>query len=320
MFLKNGLIAAVMSAVAFTAAPVLADDYPSDTITIIVPSRPGGSIDRVARSVQKYLGDALGTAVNVENVPGAGSKIGVSKFTEAAPDGHTLLVHFSPGIVQVKLDDPDLAGLGEMAVINAPWSDPGILVGQPGRWETLADFVAEAREKPGTITFGSSSPQALGSMLAFNLFDQLGLDIKVVPYDGGGETRSAFLGGLVDLTAAGAGGALRIKDQSTPLALFWNEPVAGWDDAPLIADALEGLDAKPVAGAAVRFLATHKAFAENNPDGFAKLAAALEQVSQNPDYIANAKETKVGADWLGPEAAAELVNAQALEFEPILRK
>lgn len=317
---KTLVAAAAVASTAVLPSLAAAQSYPSDTVTIIVPSRPGGSVDRVARSVQKYLGDALGAPVEVKNVPGAGTKIGLAQFTEAEPDGHTLLVHFSPGIVQTELDDPELAGIGDMAILNAPWADPGILVAQPGQWDTLADFVAEAKANPGTITFGSSSPNAVGSILAFNLFDQLGLDVKVVPYDGGGETRSAFLGGLVDMTAAGAAGALALKDKSTPLALFWDEAVAGWEGAPLIGEAVEGLDATAVNGAAARFLATHKAFAENNPEGYAKLVAALEAVSQNADYVANAKETRVGADWLGPNASTELLVNQAAAFLPVLSK
>lgn len=298
----------------------MAGDYPSNTVTIMVPSKPGGSIDRLARSVQKYLGDELGAAVNVENVPGAGTKIALAQFAESDPDGHTIIVHQTPTILQAVQGQSDLPGLEDLAIINVPWADPGILVSQPGKWGSLEEFVADARTNPGTYTFGSSNAAAVGTVLAVNLFDQLGLDIKIVPYDGGGETRSAFLGGLVDMTAAGAQGALALKGKADPLAVFWDEAVAGWEDAPLIGDAVANLDVKPTNGAAVRFFATHKAFAENNPDAYSQLLAAFKGLQDNQEYLDNAAETKVGADWRGPDTSLDLLNGQVDDFLPILMK
>ncbi len=319
MTLKHLLASCVTgAAIALTSMPLGAQTYPSDTVTLIVPSRPGGSIDRMARSVQRYLGDALGVGVEVQNIPGAGSKIGVAAFAEAEPDGHTILAHFSPGIVQVHVEDPELAYLDDMAIINAPWSDPGILVAQQGRWESFDAFVAEARDNPGSITFGSSGSVAIGTILALDLFDQLGLDIRIVPFDGGGETRSAFLGGLVDMTAAGVQGALRIRDSADPMVLFWDEPVEAWSDAPLVGDVLANYDATALSGSATRFFATHAAFAKANPEGFATLVAAFEAVSQDADYQANAAETRVGSDWLGPDMSASFVHSQAKAFLPLL--
>ena len=223
-------------------------------------------------------------------------------------------------ILQATQGQDDLPGLDDLAILNVPWADPGILVAQSGKWGSLEEFVADAKANPGKFTFGSSNAAAVGTVLAVDLFDQLGLDIKIVPYDGGGETRSAFLGGLVDMTAAGAQGALALKGKSDPLALFWNEGVAGWEDAPLISDAIANLDANPTNGAAVRFFATHKAFAENNPEAYVKLLAAFEGLQGNQAYLDNAAETKVGADWRGPEASFELLQGQVDDFLPILMK
>jgi tripartite-type tricarboxylate transporter receptor subunit TctC len=87
--IRIGLLAAV--ALAMTALPALAQNYPDRTIKMVVPFPPGGPSDVVARIVADGMGRALGQTVIIENVGGAGGTLGTARVAEAAPDGYTLL-------------------------------------------------------------------------------------------------------------------------------------------------------------------------------------------------------------------------------------
>ena len=82
-----------LAALAPLTAPVAAQQYPSRTITIIVPFAAGGPTDTVARLVAKSMGRDLGQTVVVENAGGAGGTIGAQRVAQARPDGYTLLLH-----------------------------------------------------------------------------------------------------------------------------------------------------------------------------------------------------------------------------------
>jgi tripartite-type tricarboxylate transporter receptor subunit TctC len=85
--------ALAVAALLFAAGPSHADDYPSRTVTIIVPYPAGGPTDELARVLSQYLTNSLKQTFVVENVTGGGTIIGTSKVVRSSPDGYTLLLH-----------------------------------------------------------------------------------------------------------------------------------------------------------------------------------------------------------------------------------
>src|SRR5262245_57374141 len=86
------LFAATLAAVFASAAPVCAQDWPTRTVTMVVPFAAGGPVDVVARLVAARLSESLGQQVIVENLGGAGGMTGASRIAKAAPDGYQLLL------------------------------------------------------------------------------------------------------------------------------------------------------------------------------------------------------------------------------------
>src|ERR1700750_9977 len=86
-------LALAVAALFVAAVPSQADDYPSRTVTMIVPYPAGGPTDELARILAQYLTNSLKQTFVVENVTGGGTIIGTNKVVRAAPDGYTLLVH-----------------------------------------------------------------------------------------------------------------------------------------------------------------------------------------------------------------------------------
>jgi tripartite-type tricarboxylate transporter receptor subunit TctC len=192
----------VVTALALTAAggAFAQGTYPSRPVTMVVGFAPGGGTDTVARILAKTVGEALGQQIVVENKAGAGGNIATDHVAKAAPDGHTLLLGnvgsltVAPHLVANLPYDPlrDFAPI-TMAVVFAnvvvvPASLPA---------QTLPEFVKLAREKPGTITYGSSGIGGAGHLSGELLKDAAKIDIVHVPYKGGGPAMQGLLGGQI---------------------------------------------------------------------------------------------------------------------------
>ena len=319
---RSRMSALIAAGLAMTAAAgiVRAEDFPSKELTIIVNYGEGGAVDRTARSVQKFLPDSLGQSVLVENVGGAGGKLGIEKFMAAERDGYTILTAFAPATTIVESKAPDVFKTSDLAIINMQWADPAIIVAHKDTgWTSLDDMIEAVRAEPGNYSFGSSGATSVGHLLSDILFKNLDLDIKIVPYKGGGKTRAAFKGGHVDMTAAGAGGALSIKDDAVVLGAFWPDPVEGWPEAKPLNELLVAHNVSVPDGGAYRFHAVHADVKANHPERFEALVAAFEEVTTaNDGFKAFVEETKVGAEWTGPDASTELLKEVDETFKGIV--
>jgi tripartite-type tricarboxylate transporter receptor subunit TctC len=192
------LVLALCGTAAATNAAELA--YPIKPIRIIVPYPPGGSTDPTARLYGTWLSEKLGVSVVIDNRPGAGSVIGHALGAKAMPDGYTLLLGTSAGLVVspafgTKLPyDPnkDFApvGLGVYA--------PFLLVVHPSvPAKTVKEFIELAKAQPEKINFaspGTGTPNHLGMEL---LTAMTGAKFTHVPYKGGGAATVDLVAGRV---------------------------------------------------------------------------------------------------------------------------
>jgi tripartite-type tricarboxylate transporter receptor subunit TctC len=205
--------AALAAALVQTAAAQ--SGYPSRTISMVVGFAPGGGTDTVARIVAPKLAAGLGASVVVENKAGAGGNVATDHVAKAAPDGYTILLGnvgslaVAPYLVAKLPYDPlrDLAPI-TMAVVfaNVLVVDPALPI------KDLADFVKVAKDKPGSISYGSSGIGGAGHLAGELLKQMAGIDIVHVPYKGGGPAMQGMLGGQVQAifaTPVSAGGQIK---------------------------------------------------------------------------------------------------------------
>jgi tripartite-type tricarboxylate transporter receptor subunit TctC len=199
---RHHWMSALAAALLVLAAPGLphAQDYPTRTITLIVPFPPGGGVDAMARIIAEKMSVALKQQIIVDNRGGGGGTIGTRAVAKAEPDGYTLLlghtgtVSINPSLYKNAGYDPrrDLAPIGLIA------SMPLALVAHPsfpGR--TVADLIAMARKEPGKLNIGSSAV-GTGSYMCAELFKAtVGVDMTIVPYKGTAPFLNDLLGGHV---------------------------------------------------------------------------------------------------------------------------
>src|SRR5712691_7208636 len=187
--------------VTITASPAKPDDYPSHTVKIIVPFGAGGPTDVYTRAIAEELRKSLHQTFVMENRPGAGTTIGTDMVSKSPPDGYTLLMVSGTQTVNETLYGKKPYQLMRDLVPVAPLIDTDlVLVVHPSvPAKNLAELLALARAKPGTINYGSSGPGSNYHMAGELLKNLTGIDIVHVPYKGSTGARNDILSGQIQM-------------------------------------------------------------------------------------------------------------------------
>jgi tripartite-type tricarboxylate transporter receptor subunit TctC len=220
----------------FAAATARAEDWPSRLIKAVIPFGAGSATDVVPRLVFDRLAAELGQSIVVENRAGAGGTLGTAIVVKADPDGYTILAHSSaltiaPAIFpnltfDVSKDLASVLMIGSSAnVMIVPITRP---------WKTVQDFVAEAKAKPGSISFGSVGIGSAVHISAEKFRLAAGIEATHVPYRGGAEVIADILGGRVDFYFCPLATALPLIHAGQVRALLVSTPkrVADLPDVP----------------------------------------------------------------------------------------
>jgi tripartite-type tricarboxylate transporter receptor subunit TctC len=165
----------------------VAADYPARPIKLVVPYAPGGGADGVARIVAKTVSESIGQPIVIENKGGAGAIVGTDLVAKAEPDGYTLLlgqsgpISINPAVYKSLPYDPQK----DFAPISMTTAYPYILVVNADLpVKTLAEFVALAKAKPGTMNYGSTGVGAANHLVAELFNSKAGLKMTHIPYRG----------------------------------------------------------------------------------------------------------------------------------------
>jgi tripartite-type tricarboxylate transporter receptor subunit TctC len=198
---RASTLLALAAVLALSGLPACADTYPSRPVKIIAPFGAGGPTDVFVRSLAVELEKALHQAFVIENRPGAGTTIGTDFVAKSTPDGYTLLMASSTQTVNETLyKRKPYALLHDLAPI-APMEENGlVLVVNPSSpAKNVAELLALAKAKPGTLNFGSSGPGSNYDMAAELLKNLAGIDIVHVPYKGSTGMRIDILSGQIQM-------------------------------------------------------------------------------------------------------------------------
>ena len=282
----------------------LADDYPSNPVTIVVPLAPGGVADLVGRTISVPMQKALGKPMIVENRPGGGGSVGASGIARSAPDGQTLLLALSPVIALPEMDrlngQKPSYELSDLVPIARLTADPFVVLVRPDSpFKTFADVVEEARRRPNSVSFASSGTR--GSIHIAMALAERAADVKFlhVPYRGGGPAVTALLSKDVDFTlAAPSVGAEFVRSgQLRAIARSGGQPLSRYPGLTSFKD--QGIDAEYLLWSALYApVRTPKNVQE-------KLRATLRAIFADEDFQKNAAKSGLDVSMLeGDELAA----------------
>jgi tripartite-type tricarboxylate transporter receptor subunit TctC len=309
----------VFVALAVLLAPVLAtaDNWPTQTIRIVVSSGAGGTADILARMMGDRLSPLLGQAVVIEDRPGAGGHLGAGLVARAAPDGYTLLMSgqpthsVGPHLFKHLTYDPmrDVPPVAMIAVA------PNLLVvnaSLPVR--SLADLVRLAREKPGQLIYSSAGNGTSGHLAAELLKTMAHIDIRHVPYKSGPEAVTGVLAGDVSFVfftvpsvlpqvEAGKLRALAITS-ATRSALVPNVPTVAEEGFP-----------------GFEVLAWYALFApRGTPEPVvARLDAEVEKILQMPDVRSKMAELGAEPRYMSAAELTRFVSVESPKWGELIR-
>ena len=182
-----------------------AQAFPDQPVRLIVPFAAGGPADLIARTVGRAMGEKLGKPVVVEARAGAGGLIGIDYVAKSRPDGHTLVLASSGGMVILPHLQPSMPydPRTDLSPITQVLAVPQIVSISPDLGpRNLAELVALAKARPGQLAYGSAG---IGSSLhlAGELFKlRAGIDITHVPFRGAAPAVTELLAGRIQILAA----------------------------------------------------------------------------------------------------------------------
>jgi len=196
-------IAVVITAMMTTGGIVSAQStFPSKPVHILVPYAPGGGVDILARTLGDAVSRQWGQSVVVENRPGAGGVVASQALASSAPDGYTLIVvasgHATNPFLYPKLPYDTFKDFTPISLL-AP-SPNILLVRADSPFKSLADMIAAAKAKPGSLSFAHAG-NGTSTHLAGELLKRLAnIDIEAVPYKGGAPAINDLLGGQIPMS------------------------------------------------------------------------------------------------------------------------
>jgi tripartite-type tricarboxylate transporter receptor subunit TctC len=241
------LWAAVCAAALVAAGAVSAQTpFPSRAVHIFVPYAAGGGVDILARTLGEAVSRQWGQSVVVENRPGAGGVVASQTLVTSAPDGYTLMVvasgHATNAFLYPKLPYDTFKDFTPISILA---SSPNILlVRADSPFKTLADVIAQARAKPGSLSFGQSG-NGTSTHLAGELLKKLsGIDMSAISYKGGAPAINDLLGGQIPMSFNNAPEALGQLEAGTlrALAVTTTKRSPFLPDVPAMAETVPGYD------------------------------------------------------------------------------
>jgi tripartite-type tricarboxylate transporter receptor subunit TctC len=196
-------IAAVAAAIMAAGGPALTQSaFPSKPVHIFVPYAPGGGVDVLTRTLSDAVSRQWGQSIVVENRPGAGGVVASQALASAAPDGYTLIVvasgHATNPFLYPKLPYDTFKDFTPISLLAS--SANILLVRADSPFKALLDVIAQAKAKPGGLSFGHSG-NGTSTHLAGELLKSLAkIDIEAIPYKGGAPAINDLLGGQIPMS------------------------------------------------------------------------------------------------------------------------
>ena len=314
----TALFAAMAAALAFGAAH--AADYPSKTITLIVPFSAGGPTDTVARLLGQAMAADLKTTVIVENVAGAGGTIGAARVANAPPDGHTIFLHHigqstAPALYRKLPFHP----VNDFETIGLVTEVPMTLIAR-GNFppNNLKELVAYVRANKDKVTYANARLGAASHLCGMLFMTAIETDLLTVPYKGTGPAMNDLLGGTVDFmcdqttntTAQIKGGKVKVYAVTT------KNRVPSLPDVPTAAEAGLANFQVGIWHGLYAPKGTPKAIVE-------RLNKALKVALHEPTLIkrfADLGTEPVSDAQSTPDAHRKLLVAQIATWDPIIKK
>lgn len=297
-------------ALSVLATPLVAQDYPTRNIEMVVAYSAGGGTDVAARTLVPYIEKNLpgNASIAVINKPGASGELGFAEIARARPDGYTIGFINTPTIITIPIQRKANFAFEDLLPIANVVFDAGSLVALPDNpYGDLKGLIEAAKAAPGTISYGTTGIGSDDHLSMMALEREAGITLRHVPFGGSAEIRAALLGSHINLGSMNIGEVIDSVNEGE-LTSFGQMGEERWDGAGEVPTFREqGID---VISGAYRGIGAPK---ETAPEIVALLAGAIEAAVADPDFQEAAAAQMLPLDYQNPEDfAATLNDLQAL--------
>jgi len=297
----------LIAAAALLTLPLLAaaQAYPSKPIKFIVPYAAGGLPDSVARVVAQRLTERLGQSVVVDNKPGGNGVVAYQALLQSTPqDGHAFIVSDGSMLSITPLVNkavPYKVGTDILPVSLIARSPLFVVAHPKTSVNTMQEFVALVRSKPGEFTYGSSGIGSTHHLTMEALKAALNIDVRHIPFKGSGQSTPALVGGQVDFSVAalpsmqGFAKAGQVKVLASNAAA--RSPQA--PDIPTLAELVPGFDFSVVIGV--------MAAAGTPQAAISRISQEIAEVVKHPEVVKTFQTAVIDPVGAGPQAYGQVI-------------
>ena len=315
--MKHTFIRALAAfAAALVPALAAAQEWPTRSVTLVVPFPPGGTTDQIARHIQQPLSAALGQPVIVENKGGGSGSIGAALVAKAAPDGYTWLVSFDThGVNPSLIPGMSFDTLKDLTQVMLIGTSPMLITAHPSTpYKSFSEVLAAAKKDGNAINFGTIGSGSLAHLAMSLVQEQTASKMTHIPYKGGGPLVQDAIAGHVPIAIGSAAllspsvkaGRLRAiavtsKERFAPMA----------DVATLHEQGVPGFDSEAWWGLHVP--------AGTPPAIIAKMHKAFSESLRKPDVMEKLTQQGVVLKTTSPPEFAKFLESEVTRWSKVVK-
>ncbi|WP_137179787.1 tripartite tricarboxylate transporter substrate binding protein [Roseomonas sp. AR75] len=307
---------ALGAGLAVLAAPRLARAaWPERQITLIVPFGAGAGTDMTGRNIAQYLTKDFGQPVVVLNRPGAGGAVGYTALAEAAPDGYTIGITNTPGVVIIPIERSVRFGINTFTPLAGVIEDPAVFAVHPDSGiNNAAELIARAKREPGLVTVSIQGVGGSAWVSAKMLEQATGAKFELVSYNAGTAAVLALVKRDVVVGTANLGEGIMMTSgqpwkvlgvmsaQRNPLAP--DVPTFREQGIDVVSTTVRGLSAPPNLPAEIA----------------ARYAAALDRMAADAEFQALCRRTFQPLNYMPAQRFAEHIRAEDRLFRDMWQR
>jgi hypothetical protein len=295
---------------------LFAQTYPSQSLKLVMPFAPGTAAENALRLFADKLAGALKQSVVIENKPGAGSTLGTDLVAKAPADGYTLLATFNssiaPGpLMYNKIGYDPVKDFHHLALLGV--YPQYIIVRSDHPAKTIQEFLAMARDKPGTINYASAGVGTSGYLAAELLKQNMNLQMTHIPYKGPAPALTDLLGGRLDMVLTASASELVKAGKVRILAVTSEKRVPYFSDIPTLEEVAPGVKAVSWLGISV---------AANTPKPITtRLEKEITSILSTPEMFTKLSDPAIGLTpmALGSDKFSEFINKEIHFWTPVIK-
>jgi len=297
----------------FTQQASRENSYPGKPIKMIVPFKPGGGSDRIARVLDAFTKAEFGSSFIFVYKPGGGGHLGLRFVANSKPDGYMMTTYNTPDLVLghmtgiANYEPSDLVVLGQIAF------DANVFAtSQDSPFFDMKEFLDEARKRPGKLRLGISQPKGGNHLATLAMLDEQRIDVSVVIFAGGTELASAVLGGQVDAGIGGLAPFLGSMEQTRFLAISGDKRLKIIPDIPTMIE--QGIPMNSGTGRIILAPAGIESFQ------LERLKHGLKTIFDNEDFQSELRKIGNEPSWLDGEEVTAYLEAFQSKAQQVMER